>query len=765
MSNRHMRRAPLSDPARRQLLRLTTLAGAGLTLGWLLPGCGGPRDPTATLAVPAAVPLLKISPDGTVTVVAKHLEAGQGVWTGLASIIAEELDASWEQMRVEPAPALVPAYANLVFDPRGRLQGTGRSTSIKSSWNPMRQAGATARLMLVAAAARLWGVSAAEITVVAGQVKHEGSGNVASFGELAARAVGEEIPSYVRVKDPGSYHIIGRAALPRLDCKPKCTGAQQYAIDMMLPGMMTAMVLRPPRFGAVLTSFDASQAQRVPGVVDVVKIPRGIAVVGSDTYAARKGRDALHAVWDESRAEKRGSTDLLRLYRALAGQGDAAIAARTGSADVALSRAARVVDAEFEFPYLAHAAMEPLAAVARLTPGQACEIWAGSQLQTVDQKNVAAAVGLQPSKVTIHTMAAGGSFGRRASPDSDYLVEAAAIARAVDGRYPVKVIWTREDELTGGRYRPLNYHRVTAGVDESGRLTAYRQRVVGQSLFAGTAFAAQMHDGLDPAAVEGHAAEQYDIENVDITWTSPQVGVPVQWWQSVGHSHMAFSKEVVIDELAQLTGQDPVSFRLKLLARRPRQAAVLKLAAAKADWDTPLRARGRGRGIALHESFGTVVAQVAEVTVEGGRIIVDRVVCAVDCGLQVNPDVIHAQMHRGIGIGLAAALHGRITLTDGKVDQSNFHQYPLLRLPEMPREIEVHVLPARSPPTGVGEPGTPPIAAAVANAVRAATGIKIRRLPIELVAAAPPPPPVAPAAKPGTKPGRPAGKPGGRRKA
>jgi isoquinoline 1-oxidoreductase beta subunit len=745
-------------PSRRQFLRLTTLAGSGLTLGYLLPGCtGGSYDPAATLAMP----FLKIAPDSTVTVIVKHLEAGQGVWTALAAIVAEELDASWDQMRVESAPALVPTYANLVFDPRSKLQGTGRSTSIKSSWNPMRQAGATARVMLVQAAARLWGVSAAEITVTSGQVLHEDSRNKASFGQLAPHAIREKVPSYVRVKDPTRYRLIGSPQLPRLDSRSKCTGAQVYAIDVMLPGMMTAMVLRPPRFGAQLASLDASQAQLVPGVIDVVKIPRGVAVVGSDTHAARRGRDALRAVWDESRAEKRGSAELLKQYRFLAQQGDAAIATRTGSADVALARAAKVIDAEFEFPYLAHAAMEPLAAVAKLTPGMSCEIWAGSQLQTVDQRNVAAAVGLKPAQVILHTVAAGGSFGRRASPDSDYIVEAAAIAKAVDGRYPVRVIWTREDDLTAGRYRPLNYHHVTAGVDEGGKLVAYRQRVVGQSVSAGTAFAGQIRDGLDPWAIEGNAAEQYDIENVDITWTQAQAGVPVQWWQSVGHSHMAFSKEVVIDELAQATGQDPVEFRLKLLARRPRHAAVLKLAAQKAGWDTPLaRGRGRGRGVALHESFGTVVAQVAEVTVEGGHLTVDRVVCVVDCGVPVAPDVIRAMMHRGIGIGLSAALHGRITLADGKVEQSNFHQYPLLRLTEMPREVDVHIVPARTPPTGAGEPGTPPIAAAVANAVRAATGIRIRKLPFELVAAAPP----TPAAPPG-KPGAPAPRPGTRRRA
>lgn len=725
------------DPGRRQFLRLTTLAGAGLTLGWL-PGCGGR---SVDRNAPLAMPFLRIAPDSTVTVISKHLEAGQGVWTGLAAIVAEELDASWEQMRVESAPVLVPTYANLSFDPRGRIQGTGRSTSIKSSWNPLRQAGATARVMLIAAAARQWGENAAEITISQGVVQHSGSGRKASFGDLASHAAHETVPSYVRVKDRAAYHIIGSPQLPRLDSRPKSTGAQVYAIDLMLPGMMTAVVLRPPRFGARLASFDASQAQLVPGVLDVVRIPRGVAVVGSDTYTARKGRDALRAVWDESQAEKRSSADILKQYRLLANQGDSAIVSRTGSVDVALSRAAKVIEAEFEMPYLAHAAMEPLAAVCKLTPGQLCEIWAGSQLQTVDQKNVAAIVDLPPEKVVIHTLAAGGSFGRRASPDSDYIAEAAAIAKAVEGRYPVKVMWTREDDMTGGRYRPLNYHHLTAAIDSNGRLIAFRQRVVGQSVSAGTVFASQIHDGIDPGAVEGHAAEQYDIDNVDITWTQAQNSVPVQWWQSVGHSHMAFSKEVIIDELAQAAGKDPVAFRLQLLARRPRHAAVLKLAAEKAGWKEPFPAqRGRGRGVALHESFGTVVAQVVEVTVENNRIRIDRIVCAVDCGVAVTPDNIRAQMHRGIGIGLSAALHGHITLAEGRVEQTNFHQYPLLRLTEMPRDIDVHIVTASAPPTGVSEAGTPPVAAALANAVHNATGIRIRRLPIDLAAAQTPVP-------------------------
>lgn len=712
---------------RRELLRLTTLAGTGLTLGYLLPGCSAGVDGPSSLAMP----FLRIDPDDTVTLICKHLEAGQGVWTGLSVIIAEELDADWEQMRVESAPAQVPLYGNLAFDPRGGLQGTGRSTSVSNSWNQLRQAGATARAMLVGAAADQWGVSGDDITISRGVVMHEESGNKASFGELAARAAQRLVPAYVSVKDPDTYRLIGQK-LPRLDTRAKSTGQQVYAIDLMMPGMMTAMVLRPARFGARLASMDASRALAVGGVVDVVQIPSGVAVVGSDTYSASKGRAALRVTWDESHAERRSSPELMQEYRRLARQGDAAISVRSGDVGEGFQHAVKVIDAEFEFPYLAQAPMEPLAAVCHLKRGQ-CEIWAGSQMQTVDQLNAAAAAGLRSDQVVIHTMAAGGSFGRRASPDSDYIVEAVAIARATQGRYPVRVIWTREDLMTGGWYRPLNYHRVTAGVDATGQLVAYRQRVVGQSVSAGTVFASQIQNGLDPQAVEGQAPDQYDIPNVDVTWTQARVGVPVTWWQSVGHSHMAFSKEVVIDELAQAIGADPVAFRLRLLKRRPRHAAVLQLAAQKAGWDQPLPAqRGRGRGVALHECFGTIVAQVAEVTVEGTHLTVDRVVCAVDCGVPITPDVIQAQMETGIGFGLSTALHSQITLTQGRVDQSNFQQYPLMPISEMPRAVEVYIAASTEPPTGVGEPGTPPIAPAVANAVRAATGIKLRKMPFEI---------------------------------
>jgi isoquinoline 1-oxidoreductase subunit beta len=727
-----------SELTRRQFLRLTTLAGSGLTLGMVLPGCGtgpGGAGSAGAGSGPLAMPFLRVAPDNTVTVICKHLEAGQGVWTGLPAIVAEELDASWDQMRVESAPAKVPLYGNLAIDPKGSVQLTGGSTAVANSWQQLREAGATARAMLVAAAARQWNVAAGEITVSDGVVAHAGAGKKATFGELAGSAAKQAVPTEVKLKDPAAFRIVGREKLPRLDARAKSTGKQQFAIDVMLPGMMTAVVMRPPRFGAKVSSFDATKAKAVPGVVDVAQIPRGVAVVGRDMWAARKGREALSVTWDESGAEKRGTAELMKQYRALARGKEAVTVVQAGDVEAALAHAAKRLEGEFEFPYLAHAPMEPLTAVCSLSP-EKCEIWAGCQFHTVDQANAAAAVGLKPEQVTINTLAAGGTFGRRATPDSDYISEVASIAKATGGKYPVRLIWTREDDITGGRYRPLNYHRITAAVGRDGKV-AFRQRIVGQSIVIGTPFEAMMvKNGVDPTAAGGSAAEQYDLADAHVSWSQSKVGVPVLWWRSVENTHMAFSKEVMIDELAHAAGQDPVAFRLALLGKHPRHVGALKLAAQKAGWDQPLATgKGRGRGVAVHESFGSVVAQVAEVTVSGDKITVDRVVCAVDCGIAVTPDVIKAQMQSGIGYGLSAALYGKITLTDGHVDQTNFHQYQVLRINEMPRAIEVYIVPSTNAPSGVGEPGTPPIAPAVANAVRAATGIRLHTLPFDLAAA------------------------------
>jgi isoquinoline 1-oxidoreductase beta subunit len=722
--------------SRRQFLELTTLAGTGLTLGVVLPGCSPAGTGVGTAAGPSApleMPFVRIAPDNTVTVISKHLEAGQGVWTGLPAIVAEELDASWSQMRVESAPAKVPMYGNLAMG--GKVQLTGGSTATANSWQQLREAGATARAMLVAAAAQQWKVPAAEVTVSEGVVAHGPSGHKASFGELAGGAAQQPVPTQVKLKDPASFKIIGREHLPRLDSRAKSTGTQQYAIDVRLPGMMTAVVMRPPRFGGKVKSFDAAGSRAVPGVVDVVEIPRGVAVVARDMYSAKKGREALKVSWDESAAEKRGTAQILKEYRELARGKEALIAAQSGDAGQALAHAVHRVEGEFEFPYLAHATMEPLTAVCSLGANQ-CEIWAGCQFQTLDQATAATILGLKPEQVTIHTLAAGGTFGRRATPDSDYVSEVASIVKATGGKYPVRLIWTREDDITGGRYRPLNYHRVEAGIDKDGKV-AWRQRLVGQSIIGGTPFEAMMmKDGLDPTAVGGNAAEEYDLDHTHVSWTRPKVGVPVLWWRSVENTHTAYSKEVMIDELAQAAGKDPVAFRLAYLGKHPRHVTALKLAAEKAGWDQPFAKQGgRGRGIAVHESFGTVVAQVAEVTVTGDHVTVDRVVCAVDCGIAVTPDVVRAQMQSAIGYGLSAALSGKITLTDGHVDQTNFHQYTVLRLPDMPRTIEVYIVPSTNAPSGVGEPGTPPIAPAVANAVRDATGVKLHTLPFDLGAA------------------------------
>jgi isoquinoline 1-oxidoreductase subunit beta len=741
--------APASPPAgvnRRDFLKLTTLAGSGLTLGLVIPAYAAKKAGASGLEVWGAqekllaTPFVRIDPDNTVTVICKHVEAGQGVWTGLPAVVAEELDASWSQMRAESSPAQVPTYGNFAFGPKGNVQGTGGSTSMANSWDQLRHAGASARAMLVQAAANRWKVPAGEITVSDGVVSHS-SGKKATFGELAASAGKLPVPQEVKLKDPSQFKIVGREKLPRLDSRAKSTGTQQFAIDVMLPDMMTALVLRPPRFGAKVQSIDDTHAKAIAGVVDVVQIPRGVAVVARDTWSAKKGREALKVSWDESGAEKRGTDTIFKEYRQLSGGAEALKVEDRGDTDGALKSAAKVLDFEFEFPYLAHAPMEPLTAACRLSPDK-LEIWAGCQFQTIDQLNAAQAAGLKPEQVTINTLAAGGTFGRRANAESDYIVEVVSIAKATGGKYPVRLIWTREDDITGGRYRPATYHHVKAGLSQDGKLVALRQDVVNQSIMAGTPFAGMMKNGIDPTSVEGGISEQYDVDNAHVTWVQGKVGVPILWWRSVGHTHTGFAKEVVIDELAHEAGKDPVAFRLALLEKHPRHAAALKLATEKAGWDKPFPNGGsgtgprRGRGVAVHESFGSVVAHVVEVTVTDGSVKVDRVVTAVDCGIAVTPDVVRAQMQSCIGYGLSAALYGKISLTDGRVDQTNFHQYRVLRINEMPREIEIHIVPSKNPPSGVGEPGTPPIAPAVANAVRAATGIKIRRLPFDLAEAA-----------------------------
>ena len=710
---------------RRRFLQGTALAGAALVVGFRLEG----RSAAAAEAL-APNAFVRIAPDNTVTIISKHIEMGEGTYTGLATILAEELDADWSQIRVESAPADAERYNNLAFGP---VQGTGGSSAMANSWDQLRRAGATARAMLVEAAAREWGVPASEITVERGVVSHAPSGRRATFGELASKAAALTPPAQVTLKDPKDFKLVG-TRLPRLDGRTKTDGTAQYTMDFSLPGMLTAVIARPPRFGATVKSFDAVAARRVKGVTHVVQVPSGVAVVATGFWAARKGRDALRVTWDESRAERRGTDELFATYRTLAGQPGRAVR-RDGDADAVLARAARVVEAVYEFPYLAHAPMEPLDAVVRIG-SDGCDLWAGSQIQTIDQHVVAQVLGLAPNKVRVHTLLAGGSFGRRGTPDGDVAGEAAAIAKAIGGDKPVKLVWTREDDIQGGKYRPLYVHRLRGGLDAQGEIVGWENRIVGQSIAAGTAFEAMLvKDGVDVTSVEGAANVPYAIPNVTVELHTTKVGVPVHFWRSVGSTHTAYATETFLDELAHAAGKDPLAVRRALLAQKPRHLGALNLAAERARWGDPLPA-GRARGIAVHESFNSVVAQVAEVSLRpDGMPKVERVVCAVDCGTAINPDVVRAQLEGGIGYGLAAALWSEITLVDGRVQQRNFDRYRPLRINEMPA-IDVHIVPSGAAPTGVGEPGTPPIAPAVANALFHLNGQRVRRLPFARLAAA-----------------------------
>jgi len=709
----------LPETSRRGFLK--GAGAAGLIVGFHWSG-GGQALAAARPAMLNA--FVRVAPDNTVTVLCKHVEMGQGSYTGLATIVAEELDADWAQMRAEGAPADAKLYANLAF---GTIQGTGGSTAMANSYEQLRKAGATARSMLVAAAADQWKVPAKDIAVSKGVLTHAASNRKATFGQLAEAAARQAPPADVTLKDPSSFTYIGKS-VTRLDAGAKSNGTAEFALDVKLPGMLTAQLQRPPLFGAKVKAFDAAKAKAVPGVVDVVQIDGGIAVLAKNYWAASKGREALEITWDDSAAEKRGTGQILAEYKELA-KTPGLKARNDGDVDAAFARAAKTLEATYDFPYLAHAPMEPLDCVVQLNDAGA-EFWAGDQFQTIDQANAAAVLGLKPEQVKINTLFAGGSFGRRATPDSDYIVEAARIAKAWGGKAPVKLVWTREDDIRGGKYRPMYHHTLAAALDDKGEIIGWRHRIVGQSILTGTPFEQFMvKDGIDATSVEGAANLPYAIPNLRVELHTTKVGVPVLWWRAVGSTHTAFATEVFLDEIAAATAQDPLALRRKLLAKHPRHLGVLNLAAEKAGWDKPLPG-GRVRGIAVHESFSSFVAEVAEVAANpDGSWKVEKIVAAIDCGRPINPDIIRAQMESGIGFGLSATLKGGITLKDGAVEQSNFHDYEVLRINEMP-QIEVHIVPSTEKPTGVGEPGTPPVAPAVANALMMATRQPFRALPL-----------------------------------
>ncbi len=713
----------LQQPSRRGFLIGAAAAGAGLTIGFHLPfGHGFAADGAPINPFQAYV---HIAPDNSVTVLSAHMDGGQGIYSALATLVAEELGADWSQMRVDGAYGNTKLYGNLTWG--GLMQGTGGSSSTKSSWQRYRQAGALARMMLVEAAAKEWQVLADSITIQKG-VLSNGSGHSASFGELADAAARLGTPMQVKLKDPKDWVYIGNEKLRRLDSVPKTTGRQQFPIDVQLPGMLTAVIEHPPLFGGKAKSFDAAATKQVPGVVDVVETPRGIAVAAQDMWSALKGRQALKVAWDESGGEARGTDELMVHYKKLARTAEAKQIRNDGNAAKALAAAAKVIEAEFEFPYLAHAAMEPLDAAARFENGR-LEVWAGHRIPDLYQQVAAKIMGLEPSAVTLHCMTPGGFFGRRAVGDADIIVEVVSTLKAIGAKAPVKLVWTREDDMRGGRYRPLYYHTLKAGLDADGNLVAWQHRIVGQSIMKGTPFEPMMAKaGYDPTSVEGASTLPYAIPNLHVDLITTEVGVPVLWWRSVGSTHTAYSTEVFIDEAAHAAGKDPVAFRRALLKDKPRHLGVLELAAEKAGWDSSLP-HGRFRGVAVHEAFETYVAQVVEISLRpDGSPKVERAVCAVDCGIAVNPDIVRAQIEGGIGYGLGAILKSEITLDKGRVVQGNFDTYQVLTIDEMPK-VEVHIMASTEEPTGVGEPGVPPVGPAVANAYFAATGKRIRVLP------------------------------------
>ncbi|NOQ93012.1 MAG: molybdopterin-dependent oxidoreductase [Methylophaga sp.] len=712
---------------RRAFLKADASLGLGLILAFYMPiGLSkmvAGKSISSTSFEPNA--FIRIASDNSITVIVKHLEMGQGISTGLPTLIAEELDADWEQIKVEAAPAQARLYRNLIW---GSLQGTGASNSMANSFTQMRQAGATARSMLVTAAAQRWNVSTSEISVSKGVVQHNGRKLKASFGELVEAASQLTVPENVTLKESKDFKYIGKH-VDRKDTGAKLNGTAQYTIDMQLPDMLTAVVAHPPLFGAKVKSFDDSKAKMIKGVVEIVQIPSGVAVLANGFWAAKLGRDALKIEWDTSTANTLGSDEILQQYKALA-KTSGAVVRSEGDVGKALARASKRLVASFEFPYLAHAAMEPMDCTIALSD-EGCELWHGEQMQTLTQVNMSRILGLKLDQIKINTLYAGGSFGRRGNPQSDFQSEAAYIVKEVSGRAPVKLIWTREDDMQAGFYRPLNYHTLEAGLDEKGNITAWHHRIVGQSILAGTMLnSVLLEKGNDPMTMDGAKDVPYKMPNLLVDLHTPKINVPVLWWRSVAHTHTAFI-ETFIDELAVEAGRDPVEFRRSHLSGQTRLLNVLELAVEKSGWRKPMP-KGRGLGLALHKSFNTYVAQVAEVTVsKEGKLTVDRVTCAVDCGIAVNPKVIESQMQGGIGFGLSAALKGEITLKEGKVDQSNFHNYQPIRMNEMPH-IDVHIVDSNEAPSGVGEPGVPPIAPAVCNAIFMATGKRIRSLPISL---------------------------------
>jgi len=708
--------------SRRKFLQKTAVIGGGLVIGFHLPAFAKQMRNLGVSAAENFAPnaFVRIGKDNIITVIVNHSEMGQGAYTSLPMIIADELDADWSKVKFEAAP-VDPVYNHPAFG----MQGTGGSTSTWVEWDRFRNAGATGRYLLVTAAAQTWNVDPSTLRTEKGFVIHDASNRKISYGELVDKAVTITAPKEVKLKDAKDYKLIGKPT-KRLDTPEKINGSGIFGLDVRIPGLLTAVIARPPVFGGKVKSFNADKAKAIPGVKEVVQIDRGIAVVANGFWPAKLGRDALEIVWDEGALSALDSKTQTKQYADLAKQAGA-VAKKEGDVSSVKDKATKKFEVVYELPYLAHAPMEPLNCVADVK-ADSCEIWVGTQFQTVDAMTAAGITGLKPSQIKLHTTLLGGGFGRRAVPDAHFVSEAVQVSKAV--KSPVKVVWTREDDIRGGYYRPRAYHTISAGLDASGKPLFWKHNIVCQSFIMGTPMEAMIvKDGIDGTAVEGAAEIPYDVSNHQVEWNMAPNGVPTLWWRSVGSSHNAFVVEGFIDELAKAAGKDPFEYRRMLMDKSPRQKKVLEYVVAKAGWKNPLPA-GRGKGIAVHESFGSVVAMVAEVSITKNNLKVHKVTVAIDCGQVVNPDTIKAQMEGCVVFGLTAALYGEISFENGRVKQRNFHDYKMVRMNEMP-VVEVHIMDSKEKMGGVGEPGVPPVAPAVMNALFTLTEKRVRSLPLQ----------------------------------
>jgi isoquinoline 1-oxidoreductase beta subunit len=698
---------------RRAFLKISASAAGGLLITWAVPGC---NDETKPIKLN---PYLLIGEDNSIKILLSKVEMGQGIWTTLTMLIAEELDCDWKKITVEHGPPGNEAD----FLPPVAWRSTGGSESTKSEFDNYRKAGATARTMLVQAAAKKWGLSPEECRTENGYVIARDQ--KISYGQVAGDAATLPVPD-VTLREPKEWKLIGKSQ-KRLDAAAKINGTAKYGIDVQFPGLLVAVVAHPPVFGGKVRSFDDSAAKAIQGVKQVISVPTGVAVLADNFWAAKTGRDALTIEWENGANETINSKMQLEEYSRLSKTKGLTVKQK-GDVEMAFKKCAGSIEAEYSFPYLAHAPMEPLNCTVKIS-NEKCEVWAGTQSPLPRQAEVAAFLGLKPEQVAFYTPFLGGSFGRRGSFSKDWIIEAVQIAK--QSGYPVKLIWTREDDIKGGYYRPVYVHRVRIGIDQKGLPAAWQHCIVGQSLFKDTPLQDLIvANGIDYSCITTGEPYTDNIPAFSFELVTVDLGVPVLPWRSVGNTHTAFVMETLIDELAARAQTDPVEYRRGLLKDHPRHLAALELAAEKAGWHNP-PAAGVFRGIAVHEAMYSFVSQVVEISIEEESIKVHRVVCAIDCGLAVNPDGVIAQMEGGIIYGLTAALYGEITLEQGRVMQSNFHDYRMLRLHESPA-IEVYIVPGDNKMGGAGEPGVPPTAPALANAIFAATGKRLRNLPLRL---------------------------------